>query len=142
MCACVQCHDDFFWMMATVAAENKDGDAQTRMVTNDRMRDHWHKLLGKRPFLRWSSSQIIRCVRLSSRGGGCPAISFSSALSFDIRYGDDGTPAVALEPPAQFSREMQRAVAADGEVVWHLPSADDEADWLVLRIPPANEFET
>ena len=63
-----QCHDDFFWMMATVAAENKDGDAQTRMVTNDRMRDHWHKLLGKRPFLRWSSSQIIRCVHLNSRG--------------------------------------------------------------------------
>lgn len=63
-----QCHDDFFWMMATVAAEHKDGDALTRMVTNDRMRDHWHKLLGKRPFLRWSSSQIIRCVHLNSRG--------------------------------------------------------------------------
>lgn len=42
---------------------------------------------------------------------------------------------MTLEPPPQFSREMQRAVAADGATVWHLPSADDEADWLVLQIP-------
>ena len=30
---------------------------------------------------------------------------------------------------------MQRAVTTDDETVWHLPSADDEADWLVLRLP-------
>ena len=75
------------------------------------------------------ASQLARGARVP------PQISFCSAHSFDIRYGDDGTPAVTLEPPPQFSREMQRAVAADGATVWHLPSADDEADWLVLQIP-------
>ena len=123
-------YDDWFWMYASVA----DDDAQTKVVTNDGMRDHHVGLLEPREFERWRESQIVD-------------------FSFKFRgWREDGADAaadppqvvsVSIDETPTFSNEAQ---VQDGH--WHVPVPRPEGqedlhpnEWLCIACSGAGGLE-
>ncbi|KAJ1447435.1 hypothetical protein M885DRAFT_542799 [Pelagophyceae sp. CCMP2097] len=112
------CHDDLYWMLATVVCDNAIS------ITNDLVRDHWYKLVGERDYRRWSSMYIAK---------------FSSARAEDAPEEVDGQkvfapfePTLALPPP--FARQIHQISVEAGETTWHIPAPEDSKRWLCVRV--------
>jgi len=91
-------HDDYLWMLATVANEQDRMQNLTRVVSNDLMRNHRKWLLNSRDFLRWRFTQVVH---------------------FELSHGIEEyapLPEVVIFEPPPFSREIQRT-----EHGWHIP---------------------
>ena len=94
-------NDDWFWLHAALWSGR-----QTRVVTNDEMRDHHFQMLAPRSFLRWKERHQIH---------------------FHFEY-QNGQREVELTYPERYSRRIQR-VANNGLVV-PLPKRGDEHRYL------------
>lgn len=126
--------DDYYWILASaskqtesrngrsihVPAGNEEGrwpGARPLIISNDQMRDHKLEMLETKLFRRWHSNFMVNYNFTGFVNGECPdaEIGFNSA---DF-----------------FSREIQGNKGKCGGMVWHLPIADTEDEWLCLRIP-------
>jgi pentatricopeptide repeat protein len=94
-------NDDWFWLHAALWSGR-----QTRVVTNDEMRDHYFQMLAPRSFLRWKERHQIH-------------------FHFEFK---NGQREVELVYPERYSRRIQR-VANNGLVV-PLPKQGDEHRYL------------
>lgn len=134
-------HDDWFWMLAAVSEVNAgaggDGGggqeeppsfAGLPVVTNDRMRNHWYKLVGPQAFARWRASHVVRFDLDYS-----PLVEAAEKRSKALAAGDpepeplfdfDGfLPEVILGGIPAFSSVVQERGGA-----WHVPAAEADAD--------------
>ena len=105
-------HDDWLWMLATVADEDAalsgGHGGLVRVVSNDLMRNHRTSLLDARRFMRWRYTQVLHYD-----------------LSKPVMPGEDAEepPEVRIFRPPPFSRELQRTGAT-----WHVPVFEEDGD--------------
>lgn len=125
------CLDDYYWMMASVAATAAPSQSNTSLpglrpllISNDQMRDHKWALLAPRLFRRWTSCHIVR---------------YNFGL-YDLDPWAEDRP-VNLEPADVFSREIQGnpIPSSRGGTAWHIPvtewTEEYPHDRLVIRLP-------
>ncbi|KAJ8602932.1 hypothetical protein CTAYLR_001506 [Chrysophaeum taylorii] len=104
------CHDDMYWMVATVAG------AAPIAVTNDRIRDHWHKLVGEREYRRWQSAKVAN-------------------FGIEIMNNDTRDVAVHLRFPPTLARQIHATLLPDPPATaWHIPDAAGSDRWLCVRV--------
>ena len=120
------CHDDPYWMLATVT-----GKAPV-VVTNDRIRDHWHKLVGARAYRRWVNTTMVNFNLVTER---------NETSGDDVVDDDDDAPLVAkLDFPPPLLRMIHRTLlrtSADGSATtaWHIPDiTPGSTRWLCIQI--------
>ena len=150
-------YDDWYWMYATVAEtqapEPPHPDAvNTRVVTNDEMRDHWHDLLPAVAFARWKHSQVaafecdsrIREDPTSADDSGhgitleqvqVEAVAVTAlevtSITTEAMGEVDATLTRVADPPL-ISLEAQLSV--EGRA-WHIPVPDTEPqEWLCFQL--------
>lgn len=132
------CHDDMYWMLATVAG------AAPIAVTNDRIRDHWHKLVGSRQHKRWSRAKIVRFDLTLDRTKPIqedPA----AAEQPDHAWIDENTKAHLSFPP-NLARQVHRtslptASSISTVTAWHIPDTEGSDKWLCLRVTHNGEAD-
>ena len=112
------CFDDYYHMIATVAAKTLDKvivcenrketlpGLRPIVISNDQMRDHRLALMDPRPFRRWTSTHFVN-------------------YHIDAYDNDTWEPGrtVKLVPPITFSREIQvnEVPSIPGRKAWHFP---------------------
>eukprot|EP00633_Aureoumbra_lagunensis_P004774 CAMPEP_0197317738 /NCGR_PEP_ID=MMETSP0891-20130614/48297_1 /TAXON_ID=44058 ORGANISM="Aureoumbra lagunensis, Strain CCMP1510" /NCGR_SAMPLE_ID=MMETSP0891 /ASSEMBLY_ACC=CAM_ASM_000534 /LENGTH=504 /DNA_ID=CAMNT_0042807877 /DNA_START=242 /DNA_END=1756 /DNA_ORIENTATION=+ len=109
------CHDDSYWMLATVTGSNPP-----LALTNDKIRDHWHKLLGARSKDRWSTASVVHFEIDLDRDCN------QSTIKFDF--------------PPPYVRHVHRNFIdlrdiSSSATVWHIPDMSPNATrWLAIRL--------
>jgi len=128
------CLDDYYWILASVSKQTKSrgerdlhieaGDERGRwpgarpiLISNDQMKDHRLEMLEPKLFRRWYSNFIVNYSFTGFIGGYCP----------------DGE--IGFKAADFFSREIQGNQDSSGNMVWHIPIADSDDEWLCVRVP-------
>lgn len=110
--------DDWYWLFAALDSARR-GVADVQVVSNDQMRDHHWRMLGRRAFGRWRERHMTNV-----------SIWLDTPTSADLQ--------VTLTPPRPFS--IQAQVSQDGSA-WHFPvlAIQSRADELLTGRPVSNK---
>ncbi|KAH8067484.1 dipeptidyl-peptidase [Aureococcus anophagefferens] len=112
------CHDDLYWMLATVSRD------QPLAVSNDKTRDHWPKLIGEAQYRRWAPRSVVN---------------FGLGYAEPDDAGDEPPPDVRLDLPKAYAARIHEARLPGGRVSFHVPDRDDGGAWLLATLPAAEQ---
>jgi len=111
------CHDDTYWMLATVTGK------APLVVTNDKIRDHWHKLVGARAYRRWVSASVATFDIL----GRTDSDEIEAKIVFP-------SPVVRMVHRTSLPHHDERS----STTAWHVPdTTPGSTRWLCLRVTTA-----